>query len=378
MTSILIAGDTCPIGRNQVLFQQDNGALILNDLFSEFEEADLSIVNLECPLINNESPIEKCGPNLSAPVDCVKGLKAMGIDVAGLANNHIMDHGPQGLRTTIHALEVNGIDHVGAGETLEAARKILIREVQGVRIGILALAEHEFGIAERTLPGANPLDIIDAVRNIHEHRDSFDCLIVLLHGGNEQYLYPRPGLMDACRFLVEQGANAVICQHSHCAGCMETYQGALIVYGQGNFLVDYPSTAITFHDGALICLEFNGEGDFGVRLIPYRQSDRQPGVRRMTADEEKSFMYDFTARSEAIKDESFVARQWEAFCQKNKCYYLHNLHGKPGFLRRLAGKLDLLHYLDSREVQRARLNFIRCESLCEALTTVLIREVERK
>lgn len=78
-----------------------------------------------------------------------------------------------------------------------------------------------------------------------------------------------------------------------------------------------------------------------------------------------------TARSEAIDDQSFIKKQWDDFCQKNKRSYLHSLYGKPGYLRRLAGKLNLLHFLDSREVQRTRLNIIRCESHREALITEL-------
>lgn len=378
MTSILIAGDTCPIGRNQALFQKGDAHSLLNDLQTEFDKAAMSIVNLECPLIAKESPIEKCGPNLGVPVDCVNGLKAMNIDVVGLANNHIMDHGTQGLRTTLRVLEEHDIAYVGAGENLSAASKILIREVQGVRFGILAVAEHEFGIASIDAHGANPLDIIDVVRNIKTHRDSFDRLIVLLHGGNELYEYPRPGLMTICHFLVEQGANTVICQHSHCAGCKEIYHGAPIIYGQGNFLFDYPSTAVTWHYGALICLEISVEGNFEARLIPYRQSDTQPGARRLTRDEEKSFMDGFNSRSEAIGEKLFVARQWEVFCRENKRNYLHSIHGKPGFLRRLAGKLDLLHHLDSPEIQRRRLNIILCESHREALISILTREAERK
>jgi poly-gamma-glutamate capsule biosynthesis protein CapA/YwtB (metallophosphatase superfamily) len=147
MPRIIVGGDTCPIGRNRGLFEVGDARALLDDLLPEFEQADLSIVNLECPLIRKESPILKEGPVLGAPEACVNGLKAMGVDVAGLANNHIMDHGAQGLRTTIGALQEHGIAHVGAGENLAEARKILVREIKGVRIGILAMAEHEFGIA---------------------------------------------------------------------------------------------------------------------------------------------------------------------------------------------------------------------------------------
>ncbi|MFA5240456.1 MAG: CapA family protein, partial [Phycisphaerae bacterium] len=123
MPNILIGGDLCPIGRNQSLFEQGNAALLLNDLLPEFENADLSIVNLECPLIRDESPIVKCGPVLGAPTTCVNGMKAASINMFNLANNHIMDHGTQGLQTTIETLEQHGIMHVGAGTNLDEARK---------------------------------------------------------------------------------------------------------------------------------------------------------------------------------------------------------------------------------------------------------------
>jgi poly-gamma-glutamate synthesis protein (capsule biosynthesis protein) len=374
---IIIGGDTCPIGSNERLFQKGDCASLLNDLMPEFERADLAIVNLECPLIREESPIEKVGPNLGVSVDCVNALKAMDIDVVGLANNHIMDHGPQGLRTTIEALDEHGIAHVGAGENLDEARKILVREVNGIQIGILAVAEHEFCIATKESPGANPLDVIDYVRNINEYRSEFDKLIVLVHGGNEHYPYPRPRLMDTCRFYVEQGASAVICQHSHCTGCMEIHAGAPIVYGQGNFLFDMSSQYPTWLEGCLVHLTTERTGHCEVRMIPFRRADGGPGAHRMSPDEETNWRSAFDERSRHLANPQMVEEKWRAFCYKHKRNYLHTLHGKPSFLRRVAGKLNLLYILDGPEKQRARLNIIRCESHAEALITVLSREVER-
>ena len=39
--------------------------------------------------------------------------------------------------------------------------------------------------------------------------------------------------------MVEKGVDLVICQHSHCIGCLEEYEESTIVYGQGNFIFDY-------------------------------------------------------------------------------------------------------------------------------------------
>jgi poly-gamma-glutamate capsule biosynthesis protein CapA/YwtB (metallophosphatase superfamily) len=372
MIRIIIGGDTGPIGCNQMLFQEGNAEVLLGDLLTRLGSVDLFIANLECPLIEKETPILKCGPTLGAPVVCVNGLSAMGIDIVGLANNHIMDHGRQGLQSTLAALEREGIGYVGAGKNLEEAHKILVRQVGGMRIGVLALAEHEFGIAGREVAGANPLDVIDVVRNISEHRAEFDYLVVLLHGGNEYYPYPRPNLMDTCRFLVEIGANVVVCQHSHCAGCLEVYRGSPIVYGQGNLLFDYPSNESAWHEGVLVSLAINDNTETDVQLIPYLQSDAQPGIHTMPY--EATFLSGFLHRSRNIADESFVLAQWQRFCRDKKRHHLHLFNYPPGLLRRVLGRLDLLHFLDSPDKQRVRLNAIRCESLREVLIALLSEE----
>ncbi|MGI0009907.1 MAG: CapA family protein, partial [Nitrosopumilaceae archaeon] len=101
MINILIGGDVCPIGRNSPFFKMGDAANIFNDLLVEFQNADLSIVNLECPLINERTPLLKNGPVLGVESDCINGLKKAGIDVVNLANNHILDHGRAGLMNTL-------------------------------------------------------------------------------------------------------------------------------------------------------------------------------------------------------------------------------------------------------------------------------------
>ena len=61
MIRILIGGDICPMGRIQDAFIQGNADDIFHDLLEEINDADLSIVNLECPLISRETPIDKPG-----------------------------------------------------------------------------------------------------------------------------------------------------------------------------------------------------------------------------------------------------------------------------------------------------------------------------
>jgi poly-gamma-glutamate synthesis protein (capsule biosynthesis protein) len=96
--SILIGADIVPTESNKAYFDSGNMQDVMGgDLLDLLNQVDYRIFNLECPLVDAESPIQKCGPNLRADVSTVKGLKSIGVDLLTLANNHIMDHGNAGL-----------------------------------------------------------------------------------------------------------------------------------------------------------------------------------------------------------------------------------------------------------------------------------------
>lgn len=371
VATVLVGGDLCPVGRNEPLFRRGDAAGLFHDLLAEFGRADIAVVNLECPLIRENTPILKTGPVLGAGEESITGIRAAGIDILALANNHIMDHGPAGLANTLRVCRESKVAAVGAGDDLAAARTILVRELEGVRVGFLAMAEHEFSIADEDNPGSNPLDVIDFVRNVRENRSRFDVLVVILHAGNEQYPYPRPRLMDTCRFLVEQGANAVVCQHSHCAGAMEMYRGAPIVYGQGNLLFDLPSRPAGWYTGFLLCLSVERSGVVGTRVVPFVQSREEAGTRGLAGDEERVFRAGFEERSAAIASPAFVRAQWERFCAQNGDGYLLALFGHGRVTGRLNRWVPVLRVLHSRRELRTCLNLVRCESHREALLRIL-------
>lgn len=313
----------------------------------------------------------KDGPVLGADSDCIKGLKNGHIDVVNLANNHIMDHGPAGLRNTMSLCDKEGIACVGAGENLAAARKVLVRRIRGMRIGIMGVAEHEFSIATEDGWGANPLDIMGYIRNVRDHNDEWDYLIVLLHGGKEYYPYPSPRLRDICRFMVEEGANAVICQHSHCPGCYEAYKGGHIVYGQGNLIFDAPPNRDkACHQGFLVRLEIGADCKSTMQPIPYLQCDVRVGARKMDAGEEKIFKDELDKRSRQIADVGFVEHKWLKYCRSQKCLYFSQLRGHNRLLCYLNRKTRFTEWLYSRRSRLMQRNVVESESLREVLETL--------
>ncbi len=371
---IAIGSDFCPVGPIGIRCQNADAEAVFGDLLTNFREADLAVLNLECPLITEQTPIAKSGPVLGVARDHVNVLSAAGFDLVGLANNHAMDHGATGLASTISACEEAGLTCFGAGPDLNAARQVKVREINGCRVGFLGMAEHEFGIAQHDKWGANPLDPIDFVRNVGRHSSEWDFLVVLLHGGNEFYPYPRPSLMSACRFLIEQGADAVICQHSHCAGCYETYEGGHIIYGQGNLLFDHASASPSWYEGLLITLDVAGPHSSKLGLVPTCQSRPYPGVRRMPEPRATAFIAEIQVRSEKIRDDAFVREQWDDYCEQKREHYLRRLGSPNRAFRALDRLTGYTRFMYSRKPLRAEhLNMFRCESHREVLINILSR-----
>ena len=55
-----------------------------------------------------------------------------------------MDFGKEGLKSTINACKENQIDWVGAGNCLEAARRIFYKSIGNQKVAILNFTENEY------------------------------------------------------------------------------------------------------------------------------------------------------------------------------------------------------------------------------------------
>lgn len=373
MATVLIGADICPIEANTPFFRAGDAQALFNDLLPELSAADLTIANLECPLIEKRTPIAKTGPTFGESPECIKGI-SKAIKLLCLANNHIMDHGAEGLASTMATCQKAGVPTVGAGRDLSEARRMFGLQTGKLRLGVLAMAEHEFSIATKDSPGACGLDVIDFVRNVNENRGKFDYLIVLVHGGDE-FLVPSPRIKNTCQFLIESGANAVVVQHPHCLGGYEEYRGGHIVYGQGALVMDEAlyRRAKTFHEGFLVKLLIADDATSKMELIPFRQSDPAPGARKLQGEDEKQFRKTLAQKAESILDDAFVEAQWLKFCDENKHGYVSALLGHHRILRRLNARGLFGKFIYNRRVKLTSRNIVSCETHREAIETILKR-----
>ncbi len=362
--SILIGADIVPTKNNMVQFNKGDAAFLVgSELLKILNDADYRIFNLEVPLTDVCSPIDKCGPNLIAPTSTVNGYKSIGVDFVTLANNHILDQGEQGLQSTCDLLRKNNIAYCGVGDNLSRAKTPYIFELDGRKIGIYACAEHEFSIATEDSAGANSFDPLESFDHVSALRQENDYVIVLYHGGKEHYRYPSPNLQRVCRKFIKSGANLVVCQHSHCIGCEEKYLDGTIVYGQGNFIFD-DSESEFWKTSLLVQID----DKLNVSYIPLQKNVY--GVKLALGNEAEKILKDFRDRSEEIKTPGAIESRYAEFSKKMLNQYLLRISGiGNSFLFRVINKLTKGNYgkmkIKKRYTKSSLLaiqNLIECEA----------------
>jgi poly-gamma-glutamate synthesis protein (capsule biosynthesis protein) len=353
------------------------------ELVELLQEGDIRVFNLETPLTDRETPIDKCGPCHRTSLAALNGILSIRPTILGLANNHIMDQGIDGLASTINSLDQNGILHTGAGKKLTEAARPLFLTQNGKTIGLYCCTEHEFSIASELEGGANPLDLLTSFDHIAFAKKQCDYLIILFHGGKEHYQYPSPNLQRWCRKMADSGADLIICQHSHCIGCEEDYSNAKIVYGQGNFIFDSPDNEL-WNTGLLIKVILqpspvpaesqnsfqNGEycrGDSTkVEYIPLRRSGNT--IRLAKNNDRKKILEGFVKRSEEIKEPAFIKKNYETLAQsyfEDYFFLIPRSLKLIGLILKILQKIfgtKLLYRLVSKGAYFRHLNRMECEA----------------
>ena len=202
---ILIAGDFVPRERVLEKIKKNDYADIFADLKPYIDQADYSILNLEAPIVLDSSAaktIQKVGPALSAPIETIDVIKDAGFNCVTLANNHIMDYGSQALSDTISSLDEREILHVGAGQSLDDASRVLYLDDGSQKVAIVNFCENEFSIAGDISAGAFPLSIVKNYHQIQEAKEHANYVIVIVHGGHELYQLPSPRMKELFHFTL--------------------------------------------------------------------------------------------------------------------------------------------------------------------------------
>jgi hypothetical protein len=290
------------------------------DLAEVLRDADLAVVNLECVVGEAGEPIVKDGPHLRLPARAVDGLAAIPFHLACLATNHSLDFGPEGLARTRQLLSEKGLFSVGAGQSEEEAHQPFVTQVEGVRLGIINVAEGEEGRSANGGAGIGDLDQVRLARQIAVLRDQVDVLVAVVHAGREWVPVPPPYIHHTYRALVEAGADLVVGHHPHVSQGIEIHQGRPIVYSLGNFALWTPRCVPHTRLGFVLRARFRGARLAQLEIIPYRiKSDH---LCKLSGEERTSFLEDLARASDPLGDSSKVEAFWCAYAD---CWLEHGL-----------------------------------------------------
>ncbi len=236
----------------------------------QIQQADLAFAQIEAIYSKlGEVNVSGTSSPLRGDPENVAAIGRAGFNLASFASNHCMDYGISAFRDTIaHFKAVPGMHVFGAGENLAEARKPVIIEHNGNRIGWLAYcsilpirywadvdrpgcaparARTIYETLEPDQPGTPPRiityphdeDLAGMLSDIRALRAQVDVVIVSMHWGlhfreGELATYERKYAHQA----IEAGADVILGHHQHILKPVEIYQGKPIFYGMANFAFD--------------------------------------------------------------------------------------------------------------------------------------------
>jgi poly-gamma-glutamate synthesis protein (capsule biosynthesis protein) len=156
--------------------------------------------------------------------------------VLGLANNHVMDYGPQGLQQTIGELSARGLAHAGAGQTLAEACRPAIVDANGLRLAIVCAADPRYEAASDGAPGTFPAEPALLQETLRSLRGTCSAVVVSLHMGLEYVPYPTPRMGGLAELCLAEGAALVVFHHSHCLSGATPDPRGVVLWGTGNYI----------------------------------------------------------------------------------------------------------------------------------------------
>ena len=246
----MVLGGDVMLGRlvNEVVLER-GPKHIWGSTLDLLRSADATLVNLECVIAKGG---ERFFPPrvfyFRADPRTAQALSVAGIDFVSLANNHALDFQAEGLLETIDHLDGLGIAHAGAGRNRKAASKPAIIEVSGVKIGVVASADHfrEYGAGEDS-PGTNLIEVnlegktVERVRTaVRAARTAGAELVVFsIHWGPNMRQVPTPNFIDFAHAVMDAGADIFHGHSAHIFQGIEVYDGKLILYDTGDLIDDY-------------------------------------------------------------------------------------------------------------------------------------------
>ena len=241
LLSILFTGDVLLDRGVRPVAERRGVAYLFDSVQTEFSKSDAVVVNLECPLTDTVSPVNK-RYIFRANAEWAKDLQRVGITHAAMANNHTNDQGRRGLLATYQHLREADIVPIGYGCSYEEQSTPVIIEKGNVRVAVfnaVMMALENWHYLEGR-PGVCQPSSEQLVQTVADYREQHPdiTIVTVLHWGVEFYSMPSMTQRLLARQLSDAGVDAIIGHHPHVTQPVDTIGHTLVCYSLGNFVFD--------------------------------------------------------------------------------------------------------------------------------------------
>jgi poly-gamma-glutamate synthesis protein (capsule biosynthesis protein) len=252
---IAFLGDTLLGGEAEETIERRGYEHVLGGIAPLLRGADLVVINHEGPLTRRAVPEDKADTGRKrywyrGRPEAARALAALGVRVASLANNHVLDFGLESLADTIDALDAAGIAHCGAGADEPSARRPAVVEAGGRTVGFVScMQRYDIYVRERLYAnerrgGCYRLRLRSVGEELDALAERADVRVALVHWGrNYRGVSQRQERLGAA---LAQRAHLVVGHHPHVPQRVDLRGGVPVLYSLGNGAL---GTVGRFHSG---------------------------------------------------------------------------------------------------------------------------------
>jgi len=265
--TLAFAGDVHFTGRTARLLSHP--ATAFGPIAPLLRSADLTLVNLETAVTSGGTPQPKYYHFRTNP-EAFTALRDAGIDVANMANNHVLDYGRVGLADTMAAARRAHFPVLGLGVNAAAAWSPYVVTVKGVRIAFLGVSQvaelASSWVATKNRSGqANAINLHRTLAAVRAAKKVADVVIVIMHWGTEGQACPDANQLALAPKLAAAGANIIVGSHAHILQGSGWLGRTFVAYGMANFL--WWETSYSTATGVLL-LTLHRRGPLTWRFVP--------------------------------------------------------------------------------------------------------------
>ncbi len=205
-----------------------------------FEEADLSVANLEVTFGGKSAGAYSGYPLFNCPDTLADAIKSSGLNFLLTANNHSYDTGFKGLVRTAQVLKEKNIEFIGTREISDDPI-FAVKDVNGIKIGMAnyTYSTYNSSTGVKALNGMTMKKEANELVNTfcYNHLDDFyadaeatieqmkqngaEFIVFYMHWGNEYQLKPNTYQKQIAQELSNLGVNIIIGSHPHVIQPME-------------------------------------------------------------------------------------------------------------------------------------------------------------